>query len=561
MAFEPLQVAEIWVKATKSRGTGYLLCSGCLITACHVVKDCPATGVSFRLLGDFQQDPDRWLQSIQIWCDEEFDLALVFFDRKTPCYLDREVSLPPIARLAPNEPVSCQSRGFPAFAQSEGRYRDHPLKGTLQLPVSIKNPALANFQVEDPIPSTGMEAWKGYSGSPVFAQNGLLVGIVTQGFEEFRGEVIEVLSIGWILNHHAVGQSLIHEILTFSGVEMICRALTTADVSPIPLDQQLIPSEVLPPPDSRLGSIAFRDQVTRSIPPELTHLDGQEERGTAYLVLAVFWQQRTPSFFRVLPQLHYRDAEQDAVKTVPLTKDNCTVPQTDFPRFSAGLVDFATAKLGSLFPDPSVSWKLTIALFVPIDLLANPLSDWCGEQSSILQEEVLILGCSDRFNPDNPGPAARLHNALKRGWQKFQSCCPDSSATSLHCLDWLESRDPQAQSKTWENYAGVQCYGDWLRPGAEYLCHWQKLVKAGIPLALWMSDSQLDDSAIEACFSRLTQGNRFQFLEKIREIRQDQQAQQEAGTAAGVMGVLYEDPRYLPPIPQVEAEFFAWPGL
>ncbi|WP_353259885.1 hypothetical protein, partial [Prochlorothrix hollandica] len=147
------QVAEIWVEATESRGTGYLLCSGCLLTAHHVIKDCPDTGVSFRLLGDFQADPDRWLHSSRIWFNETLDIALVFFSENEQRLIGQGITIPPIARLEPSQTIVCQACGFPAFAQTEGRYRDYSLKGQLTPFGSVKEPALAKFKIEDEIPN------------------------------------------------------------------------------------------------------------------------------------------------------------------------------------------------------------------------------------------------------------------------------------------------------------------------------------------------------------------------------------------------------------------------
>jgi hypothetical protein len=558
MALVKTQLAEIWVAATSSRGTGYLLCSGCLLTAYHVVKDCPETGVIFRLLGDFPTHSDRWLPSSHIWTNEKFDIALVFFDRATPhYYVDREVAIPPIARLDPDQAISCHSCGFPAFRATNGQYEDYPLQGQLKLLNSIKNPALAEFQIQGKVPSTGMKAWQGFSGSPVFTDNGLLAGIVTQGFEEFRGEVIEVLSIGWLLDHDPAGSALMEAVIAGCGTQIICRSLTTAEIAELPPDQQLIPSTAFPRPESRTDTSITRDQVTRSIPPELADLNCQEDPGTVYLVFAVFWRERTPPVFRVSSYIHYLDTENNKIKTIPPLKEEIPVAQSQFPQFLTKYINAVLPKLPTLFPDPLMPWKLTIALFVPVDLLSNPLSDWCGEQSTILQDRVLVLGCSDRFDPDN-SDAADLHNALKRGWQKFQGCCPDAQGFSLSVLDWLDSRDPKAGDLNWDRYAGVQCYGDWLKPGPDYESNWQRLVKAGIPLALWMSECQLDIPTIENCFSHLIRGNRFQFLDHIRGVRQ---VQRNVGSAAGCVGVLYEDPRYLPPVPPAkEEELFAWPS-
>jgi len=555
MVFEQRQLAEIWVKETESRGTGYLLCPGCLLTAKHVVEGCSDTGVSFRLLcrEDIQNQPaSKWPKSSQIWSAQNFDIALIFFDATEQ---NSSLIIPRIARLESEQTILVQVCGFPAFAQVEGRYRDYPLKGKLTPFDSLKTPALAKFKIQDEVPSSGMKAWKGFSGSPVFTDSGLLAGIVTQGFEEFRGEILEVLAIGWLLDHHPVGQELLSEVIKFSGIEIVCRSLTTAEVPALPLEQQLIPATAFPRPETTHNT--GRDEVRKTLPEEFAALGCEEDPGTVYLVIAVFWHQRTPPSFKVSPQLSYRDLKTDEVVTKSLMKENCNVTEADFPKFLNGIIQFTTPQLSKLFPDPLMPWKLTIALFIPVELLGNPLTDWCGTESSILQDRVLVLGCSDRFNPDNPSRSADLHNSLKQGWRNFQRCSPDGRGISLQVLNWLDSRKPNDLSVRWENYAGLKCYGNWLKPGTEYQSYWQKLIQTGIPLALWMSESQLDEPTTERCFSGLISCNRFEFLEKVREIRQ---AQHQADSGAGTVGVLYEDPRYTPPEPQVEEDFFSWPG-
>jgi hypothetical protein len=228
MALIPTQVAEIWVNATKSReasrGTGYLICSGCLLTARHVVKNCSDTDVTFRLLSDFLEDRDRWPKSYRIWRSEAFDLALIFFvctksldNSQTSC----NFKIPSVLRLTQDQLISCRSHGFPAFTEKDGHYRDHPLKGEVQLLGSVKNPEIAEFRIQGEIPHSGMAAWEGFSGSPVFTEKGLLAGIITQGFDEYRGGILEVLSIGWLLDHSPIDQDF-YGALECHSLEMIC---------------------------------------------------------------------------------------------------------------------------------------------------------------------------------------------------------------------------------------------------------------------------------------------------------------------------------------------------
>ena len=61
------RVAEIWVPASKERGTGYLLCNGCLLTAHHVIEGHDSGLIDFRLMEDYEQDRNHWTSAKVIW--------------------------------------------------------------------------------------------------------------------------------------------------------------------------------------------------------------------------------------------------------------------------------------------------------------------------------------------------------------------------------------------------------------------------------------------------------------------------------------------------------------
>ena len=164
------------------------------------------------------------------------------------------------------------------------------------------------------------------------------------------------------------------------------------------------------------------------------------------------------------------------------------------------------------------------------------------------------MGCSDRFNPDQPGVASDLHNQLKEGWRRFQAKIPDRSSSKLQNLDWLSS--DKAGEQSLNNYSGFQCYGDWLKLDNQYLENWEGLVRSGIPLALWMCGDRPQRETIEATFNRLIDCTRFEFLERIPTIRDEQRKKYNH-----VVGIFYEDPNYVPEIPRPPVEqFFSWPG-
>ena len=105
------RVAEIWVPSTSERGSGYVLCQGCLLTAFHVVKGSAQIrgqkDIEFRLLGDQSQ----WLNAEILWKDEGLDLALLQFTEALPF----PAPLPKVASQDFTQRRDCDACGFPSF--------------------------------------------------------------------------------------------------------------------------------------------------------------------------------------------------------------------------------------------------------------------------------------------------------------------------------------------------------------------------------------------------------------------------------------------------------------
>lgn len=279
-----------------------------------------------------------------------------------------------------------------------------------------------------------------------------------------------------------------------------------------------------------------------------------EDLRSTHLVIAIFWQERSKQKIRIRPKLCYRDSESYDIRQESLVEDDGSILLKEFPDVFKQLVDFTIRKLARLFPDPIYPWKLTIELFVPVDLLCQPLSKWCGQHDELRRNRSIVVGCSDRFDPDRPGEAADLHNQLKEGWRRFQRNAPDTLGSNLTNLSWLSS--DTANQEPLEQYSGFQCYGGWLKPDEQSLDNWQKLVRSGIPVALWMCEGNPQRQDITSVFDQLIDGTRFEFLERLPITRNQLQI-----TFNHCVGVFYEDPNYVPDIPlPKEEQFFAWPG-
>lgn len=276
-----------------------------------------------------------------------------------------------------------------------------------------------------------------------------------------------------------------------------------------------------------------------------------EEPGSAHLVVAIFWREREKRTVRIHPKLYYRDLGSRSLVQESLMQDECAIELKTFPSVLNGLVNFTNRKLYRLFSSSGHPWKLAIELFVPVDLLWQPLSTWHGQNNDLVTSYPIVLGCSDRFDPDQE-KSVEWYNQLQRGWKRFQSTVPDQAGSTLRNLNWLQSN--RARQEAFEQYSGFQCYGHWLKPDEQD--NWQRLVRSGIPLALWMCEGKPRRTTITTVFEQLTDGTRFEFLDRIPLIRDQQQR-----TSGYCVGVFYEDPTYIPDIPLPEEEqFFVWPG-
>ena len=280
-----------------------------------------------------------------------------------------------------------------------------------------------------------------------------------------------------------------------------------------------------------------------------------EEPNSTYLVIALYWKGTSQQTFRVHPKLCYRDATTQEIVKTPLTGDKQSVPLNQFSDFLEGLVAFCVVKLSEKYNDSLDPWTLTIKLFAPIDLLCVPLAQWCNQDKESLQRYAVVIGCSDRYDPDQPFRSAELHNNLKRGWKQFQDKASDQSGGKLTDLDWLTSDSAAQEGLVFESYSGFQCYGDWLKQEKQCSENWEKLVVSGIPIALWVCEGDAQKEKVKDLYDRLVSCTRFEFLKRIPRIRHQQKK-----ACKHSIGVFYEDPNYVPEVPKTTTEqFFNWP--
>ncbi|MEM1307952.1 MAG: hypothetical protein AAGF98_00370 [Cyanobacteria bacterium P01_H01_bin.153] len=276
-----------------------------------------------------------------------------------------------------------------------------------------------------------------------------------------------------------------------------------------------------------------------------------EDQNSAHLAIAVFLQGGDDQKIYLQHRLfHYDTGDIVSIKLVlPHEQDAIAVKQ--FPSMLKALSEAAAIHLSKYFSQSLEPWRLTVELFVPVELLCLPMASWCASYADLLRDYPIVLGCSDRFDPRRRGNAARLLNKMKRGWQRFQRSIPDESREPLNQLHWLDSERVSQTQESLESYAGFQCFGTWLKPDKKALNKWCELVESGIPIVLWVCGGQSERTAVEPTFKRITEYTRFEFLEEVRIIRDEQQK-----TGQNLVGVFYEDPNYALKMSQVP---FAWP--
>jgi len=201
MALDQGRVAEIWVPASKERGSGYVLCDGCLVTAYHVIKGHCEQGIQFRLLRDYQNHPDQWTMAKVIWQSDEnaFDLALLKFDVNG----DAQDQLVSVKKLNLAYETRYQICGFPSFRRREENgttiIDPYAPRGTIQALTQPKKLGELLLEVDGPVPDE-MELWKGISGSVVFTNDDFLAGIVLQGPKQLKGRLLGAIAIDHVID-------------------------------------------------------------------------------------------------------------------------------------------------------------------------------------------------------------------------------------------------------------------------------------------------------------------------------------------------------------------------
>ncbi|WP_158104714.1 MULTISPECIES: trypsin-like peptidase domain-containing protein [Streptomyces] len=178
------RVAEVIVALGEDRGrrgSGYLIATGTVLTAAHVVDDAVTVAVRF----DADRPAERTFQASVAWRHDGIHVAVLTLAGAGP----EEVSATPLGRVGEHDAeVRCSAAGFPLHKLRDGDLRDGDARYRDLAHVFATCPAFSNrregtleLKVDVPPASVGpgRSPWEGMSGAAVFS-GGRLVGVVAE---------------------------------------------------------------------------------------------------------------------------------------------------------------------------------------------------------------------------------------------------------------------------------------------------------------------------------------------------------------------------------------------
>jgi hypothetical protein len=204
---ESQRVVEIWVDALPEpqHGTGYLLCTGCVVTAYHTIKNAQAAP-EIRQLGT--QD---WYDVSVLWKDETLDLALL----ELPSFeaLDLPILVP--SKNFQQE-VKCYACGFPSFEEVETPEKiicqEYTAEGWIKrknLTVT-KEAGVLQMEIKGGVPGE-ITDWEGISGAMVFSDHGNAIGVLTKCPTKLQGQQLRLISLGWVVEQYPDFQQVVRD--------------------------------------------------------------------------------------------------------------------------------------------------------------------------------------------------------------------------------------------------------------------------------------------------------------------------------------------------------------
>ncbi|MGW1720592.1 hypothetical protein [Streptomyces sp. NPDC002156] len=223
-------VVEVWVPATRTVGTGYLVSNRLVLTAYHVVQgNPPGAPVEFRPLGwraPSKWQEGRWLVATVHWPSGPVDLdAHPEHDAALLLVADSDwLSTPPtrVARfgvVTSSDRLPCEGLGFPLSETRPDGVRDtFRVLGEVD-PLHAFKASLLSLQVTGvvvPKPRGSMSGWAGASGMAVFC-GPLLVGVLATD----RSVAVDARVLGVVPVARLASLAGFRDTLTSHGVDLV----------------------------------------------------------------------------------------------------------------------------------------------------------------------------------------------------------------------------------------------------------------------------------------------------------------------------------------------------
>ena len=322
-------------------------------------------------------------------------------------------------------------------------------------------------------------------------------------------------------------------------------AISGSDIEILRYPQKLLATNIL---DSEL--LEGEQQIIRkSSEYDLTAYAGNNF--SVHLVIAIYLVgKQKDKKIRLEPKVSYRNSENNEIETISSESIQPSICELeDVPQVIEKMSDAALEiiKKHNDLNECLNNQKLVIGIFLPLELLCLPLVLICGKNKlgSLLSLKPIFFGCSDRFKPGFE-KSETYQQQLNSGWSRFLENIPNLKTSPLSELKWLQS--DRASDESFSDYSAFQCYGDWLGENEEYLDEWMELILSGIPLALWISGSQVPREEIEKTFYELTDYSLVDFIGRIPITRARQRKKYKSDPRC--LGVFFEDPNFFPDTPQ-----------
>jgi hypothetical protein len=260
-------VAEVIVDSVNGariRGSGYLVCSGKVLTAAHVVAD--AANVRVRFNADRPLE-ERVADASVAWVDRDIDVAVLAVpgEEAVPVRTGRVGEQDAVLR--------CSAVGFPQFkvrTDTDGsRYRDLEHVHANCAVWANRREGTLDLRVAPPAASGPPSPWHGMSGAAVFS-GGLLIGLIAKHhLADGPGRLAATRVDQWA---GTLGEAGLRELERLSGLALRPAALP----------------DVLPVPDLVAATIAYRAQLEGIAPQTL------EDRDDEYQLLVDFCAGNDP---------------------------------------------------------------------------------------------------------------------------------------------------------------------------------------------------------------------------------------------------------------------------